>query len=176
MASSISQHLSLENPNLNKIQQSYFVSCSTMVDLLGRSKRCPFPMALQGRFFPQNLLVKTMHFMSPSAWKRSRSFWMQAKALEEWSFSVCFSCHCLKTLGHGMIWTHPVDSAYPGIKKQRHRHNQHLTPTNYNQITIWLFNIAMENHGKSPFFSSVNHLFRLGPSIFHGELLVITRG
>ena len=105
MASSISQHLSLENLNLNKIQQPYFVSCSTMVDLLGRFRRCPFPMALQGRFFgPQNLLVKTMHFMSPSAWKRSRSFWMQAKALEEWSFSVCFSCHCLKMLGHGMIW------------------------------------------------------------------------
>ena len=31
--------------------------------------------------------------------------------------------------------------------------------------TIWLFNIAMENHH---LFSSVNHLFRLGPSKNHG--------
>ena len=31
-------------------------------------------------------------------------------------------------------------------------------------------------HGKiHPFLSSVNHLFRLGPSTNHGELLVITR-
>ena len=44
MASSISQHLSLESLNLNKIQQPYFVSCSTMVDFLGRFKRCPFPI------------------------------------------------------------------------------------------------------------------------------------
>ena len=29
-------------------------------------------------------------------------------------------------------------------------------------------------HGKSPFLRTVNHLFRLGPSKNHGELLVIT--
>ena len=35
--------------------------------------------------------------------------------------------------------------------------------------TLWLFQ-------DPPFFSSVNHLFRLGPWLNHGELLVITRG
>jgi len=39
--------------------------------------------------------------------------------------------------------------------------------------TIWLFNIAMEN--PPMLLSSVNHLFRLGPWLNHGELLVITR-
>ena len=37
---------------------------------------------------------------------------------------------------------------------------------------LWLTGLAMENHH---FLSSVNHLFRLGPSKNHGELLVITR-
>jgi len=42
-------------------------------------------------------------------------------------------------------------------------------------FTIWLFNIAM-GWKDPPFLSSVSHLFRLGPWLNHGELLVITRG
>ena len=36
--------------------------------------------------------------------------------------------------------------------------------------------VISHSHGKSPCLSSVNRLFRLGPSKYHGELLVITRG
>ena len=40
-------------------------------------------------------------------------------------------------------------------------------------ITLWLFNSSPWKI--FPFLRTVNHLFRLGPSIFHGKLLVITR-
>ena len=45
-------------------------------------------------------------------------------------------------------------------------------PTNF----IWLWHSQFANWKDPPFLSSVNHLFRLGPWLKHGELLVITRG
>ena len=48
-----------------------------------------------------------------------------------------------------------------------------LTMDNSQMYHLVMTNIAMER--STMLLSSVNHLFRLGPSNYHGEVLVITR-
>ena len=60
-------------------------------------------------------------------------------------------------------------STYPMVN---HLFQNDLNYTNVS--TIWLFNIAMENPNHKWRYLARKIIYFYGPSIFHGELLVIT--
>ena len=115
------------------------------------------------------ILYRNYMELPKSTWKKVYLHWFSR------NFVFCLFVGLLH-IGILLEPTNYLTSSYSATLSWSNGHGRLLTTRNLSVLwfTLWLFNSSPWKD--PPFFSSVNHLFRLGPSTNHGELLVITRG